>query len=171
MFKQLLSVAGLGVALITAACTGAGAESGATKDIVRYGAGDFPIAKAVEVPAGKNLVFLSGALAPVVNDKAPKDSQEAYGDTQAQTMGALRVIEANLKSMGLTMGDVVKMTVFMAGDPKKGGKLDFEGLMAAYTQFFGTADQPNLPARSAVQVAALVRPQYLVEIEVIAARP
>jgi enamine deaminase RidA (YjgF/YER057c/UK114 family) len=43
--------------------------------------------------------------------------------------------------------------------------------MAAYTKFFGTAEQPNKPARSAVQVAALVAPGALVEIEVIAAKP
>ena len=36
---------------------------------------------------------------------------------------------------------------------------------------FATAEQPNKPARSAVQVAALVAPGALVEIEVIAVRP
>ncbi|MEO0973643.1 MAG: Rid family hydrolase, partial [Pseudomonadota bacterium] len=39
------------------------------------------------------------------------------------------------------------------------------------TQFFGTEAQPNLPARSAVQVAGLAAPGMLVEIEVIIARP
>ena len=68
------------------------------------------------------------------------------------------------------MKDVVKMTVFLAGDPAKGGKLDFVGLQASYTQYFGTADQPNKPARSAMQVAALAAPWALVEIEVIAIR-
>jgi enamine deaminase RidA (YjgF/YER057c/UK114 family) len=63
------------------------------------------------------------------------------------------------------------MTIFMVADPGKDNKLDFAGLMAGYTQFFGTADQPNKPARSAVQVAALVAPGALVEIEVIAAKP
>jgi enamine deaminase RidA (YjgF/YER057c/UK114 family) len=42
--------------------------------------------------------------------------------------------------------------------------------MAGYTQFFGTAEQPNLPARSAFQVAALAAPGALVEIEVVAAK-
>jgi len=42
--------------------------------------------------------------------------------------------------------------------------------MAGYTQFFGTAAQPNKPARSAVQVAALVVPGPLLEIEVVAAK-
>jgi enamine deaminase RidA (YjgF/YER057c/UK114 family) len=44
--------------------------------------------------------------------------------------------------------------------------MDFEGMMAAYSQFFGTKEQPNLPARSTVQVAGLVAPGMLVEIEV-----
>ncbi len=39
-----------------------------------------------------------------------------------------------------------------------------------YSKFFGTADQPNKPARSAVQVAALVAPGALLEVEVIAAK-
>ena len=68
------------------------------------------------------------------------------------------------------MGDVVKMTVFLVADPSKDNKLDFAGLMAGYTRFFATAEQPNKPARSAVQVAALVVPGALVEIEVIAAK-
>jgi enamine deaminase RidA (YjgF/YER057c/UK114 family) len=41
---------------------------------------------------------------------------------------------------------------------------------AAYGQYFGTKEQPNKPARSAVQVAALAFPGPLVEIEVIAAK-
>ena len=44
--------------------------------------------------------------------------------------------------------------------------MDFAGFMAAYSQFFGTKEQPNLPARSTVQVAGLVAPGMLVEIEV-----
>ena len=37
------------------------------------------------------------------------------------------------------MGDVVMMHVYLAGDPDKGGQMDFAGMMAGYTQFFGTA--------------------------------
>jgi len=66
---------------------------------------------------------------------------------------------------------VVKMTVFLVGDPAKGGRMDFAGLMEAYREKFGTAAQPNLPTRSAVQVAALANPGWLVEIEVTAVRP
>jgi enamine deaminase RidA (YjgF/YER057c/UK114 family) len=58
----------------------------------------------------------------------------------------------------------------MAGDPAKGGKLDFDGMNEAYDQFFGTPQQPNKPVRAALQVAALVQPWGLVEIEVTAVR-
>jgi enamine deaminase RidA (YjgF/YER057c/UK114 family) len=47
--------------------------------------------------------------------------------------------------------------------------MDFKAFMEGYTQFFG-GNQPNLPARSVVGVAALANPGFLVEIEVIAAR-
>ena len=57
------------------------------------------------------------------------------------------------------------------GDAALGGRMDFGGFMEAYTQYFGTEEQPNLPARSAVQVAGLARPGMLVEVEVILARP
>jgi enamine deaminase RidA (YjgF/YER057c/UK114 family) len=142
-------------------------------DVVRHKIPNstFPIAAAVEVPAGKTLVFLSGAVAPVADANAPKDTPQAYGDTRTQTVGVLTSIDKQLKGLGLTMGDVVKMQVFLVGDPAKGGKMDFAGFMAGYTQFFGTKEQPNLPSRSAMQVAALASPNFLVEIEVTAVRP
>lgn len=142
-------------------------------DVVRHPipGSNFPIAAAVEVPAGKTLVFLSGVVPPVADASAPKDSAKAYGDTKAQTVGVLGGIEKQLKGMGLSMGDVVKMQVFLVGDPAKGGKMDFAGFMAGYTQFFGTPTQPKLPSRSAMQVAALANPGFLVEIEVTAVRP
>lgn len=142
-------------------------------DVVRHKVpgSNFPISAAVEVPAGKTLVFLSGVVPPVADANAPKDSAQAYGDTKTQTIGVLGAIEKQLKGMGLSMGDVVKMQAFLVGDPAKGGRMDFAGFMAGYTQFFGTASQPNLPSRSAMQVAALASPHFLVEIEVTAVRP
>jgi enamine deaminase RidA (YjgF/YER057c/UK114 family) len=129
---------------------------------------DFPISAAVTVRKDADTYFLSGALPPVINKDAPKGSSEAYGNMETQTTGALTLIKGTLTRLGLGMGDVVKMTVFMA--PDKDNKMDFAGLMAGYTKFFGTAEQPNKPARSAVMVAALVAPGALVEIEVIAAK-
>jgi enamine deaminase RidA (YjgF/YER057c/UK114 family) len=142
-------------------------------DVIRHklpNGNPFPISAAVEVPAGKTLVFLSGTVAPAVDTSAAKDSIQAYGDTKTQTIGILKNIQTELASLNLTMGDVVKMQAFLVGDSSKGGKMDFAGFMEGYTQFFGTAEQPELPVRSAVQVAALANPGFLVEIEVTAVR-
>ena len=127
-----------------------------------------PIATAVW--AGDTL-YVSGQLASPVTPADPaKGTPAVYGDTKAQASSEIQKIQAILKEQGLTLGDVVMMHVYLAGDPAKEGKLDFAGLQAAYTQFFGTADQPNKPARAAMQVAALAAPWALVEIEVIAVR-
>ena len=154
------------------ACAAAGSAGAA--DVIRYplpGGSTFPIASAVEVPAGKATVYVSGMTPAVADPKAAPNTFAAYGDTRTQALSALNSIKATLERVHLTMGDVVKMQVFLVGDPAKGGRMDFDGLMAAYTQFFGTKEQPNLPARSAMQVAALANPGFLVEIEVVAARP
>jgi enamine deaminase RidA (YjgF/YER057c/UK114 family) len=127
-----------------------------------------PIANGVW--AGDTL-YLSGQLASSVTPAdETKGTAAVYGDTKTQALSALNKIQVLLKEQGLDMKDVVKMTVFLAGDPDKGNKLDFAGLQGAYTQFFGTKEQPNKPARSAMQVAALAAPWALVEIEVIAVK-
>jgi len=129
----------------------------------------FPIATAIEVPAGYSTIYLSGTGADVADKSAPANSIAAYGDTEAQTRNALEHIQDQLAKMNLTLGDIIQMHVYMAVDPKL-GKLDFPGMMRAYKQFFGTKGQPNLPTRSAFQVAALANPGWLVEIEVTAVR-
>jgi enamine deaminase RidA (YjgF/YER057c/UK114 family) len=127
-----------------------------------------PIANGVW--AGDTL-YLSGQLAnPVTPADAAKGTPAVYGDTRTQALSALGKIQALLQEQGLDMKDVVKMTVFMAGDPALGNKLDFAGFQAAYAQYFGTKEQPNKVARSAMQVAALAAPWALVEIEVISVR-
>jgi len=130
---------------------------------------DFPIAQAVTLPPGTTLHFISGQVPPVVDKAADPNALAAFGDTRTQTEGVLSKIRDILQGMGLAMGDVVKMQVFLVGDPAKDGKADIAGFMAGYTQFFGGA-QPNLPARAVVQVAGLSNPGWLVEIEVVAAR-
>jgi enamine deaminase RidA (YjgF/YER057c/UK114 family) len=162
-----------GVLAFVAAAPGYAADAGKAAKVERLplpDGNDFPISSAVTVKAGVDTYFLSGALAPVINKDAPKGSVAAYGDTETQTVGALNAIKGTLARLGLTMGDVVKMTVFLVGDPSKDNKMDFAGMMVGYKQFFGSADQPNKPSRSAFQVAALAAPGALVEIEVIAAK-
>ncbi|MNB85884.1 2-aminomuconate deaminase [compost metagenome] len=132
---------------------------------------DFPISLAVEIPASATLVNLSGAVPPVIDSKADPKSITAYGDTEAQTVSTLKSIESTLKGLGLSLGDVVKMQVYLVSAANNDGKMDYAGFMKGYTQFFGTAAQKNLPTRSVFQVAGLANPGFLVEIEVSAVRP
>ena len=131
---------------------------------------DFPISQSVQIPAGADTIYLSGTVPQVINKDAKPGSREAYGDMEAQTTSVLNAISERLKRIGLTMGDVVMMRAYLVGDPAKDGALDFGGFMKGYTKFFGTKEQPNLPSRSAFQIAGLARPGWLVEIEVVAAK-
>lgn len=115
--------------------------------------------------------YMSGTLASPTNaDAVAKGAAPVYGDTQTQALSLLTKIQTSLRAQGLDMKDVVKMTVFLASDPAKGGKMDFAGWQASYVKFFGTPEQPNKPARSTVQVAALAAPWALLEVEVIAVK-
>lgn len=138
------------------------------QDVVRLGAPDAPISASVEVPAGNRLVYVSGTVPDPADPSAPAGSVQRYGDTAAQTRSILRKIEAQLARHGLTLRDVVMMRVFLVAPPGQ-ARMDFAGMMSAYREFFGTADQPNRPARSTMQVAGLVDPGWLVEIEATAA--
>lgn len=114
--------------------------------------------------------YLSGQLAsPITPADAAKGTPADYGDTKAQAASVFLKIQKALQEQGLDMKDVVKMTVFLGPDPKT-GKLDFAGMQGEYLKYFGTTAQPNKPARSAFQVAALAAPWALLEIEVIAVK-
>ena len=127
------------------------------------------ILQGVTVSAGTEMLYLSGQLAsPIVAGKM--DSIEAFGDTKTQTISTLEKIKGILAAKGYKMSDIIKLTVFVAGDPKLGGKMDFAGMNDGYKMYFGTADNPNVVARSTVQVAALAGPYFLVEIEATAAK-
>jgi len=141
------------------------------QDIIRRANPSFPIASSVLIPGGAELVFVSGMLADVADPSAPVGSIERLGDTAAQAKSVLDKIVKELAASGLSMTDVVKMNVYLVGDPRKGGGMDFEGLMQAYMQVYGLrALEKSLPARTTVQVAGLPIPGALVEIEVVAAR-
>jgi enamine deaminase RidA (YjgF/YER057c/UK114 family) len=143
----------------------------ASAQVKHVGDATAAIAKAVVVPAGHDIVYVSGITPKPTNADAPKGAPPVFGDTKTQTISILTQISDILKAEGLTLGDCVMMRVYLVGDPALGGKMDFAGMMEGYKQFFGTADQPNKPARVTMQVASLVAPQLLAEIEVQAARP
>ncbi len=152
------------------ACTALSATVAHAAGIERTkGSPTSPIASTAKVPAGSTLFFLSGSTASPINP-ADLESPDAFGDTATQTKSILTKMKAQLEAMGLGMGDIVKMNVFLVGDAKLGGKMDRDGMNAVFKTFFGTPEQPNLPTRSTVQVAALGRPNMLVEIEGIAAK-
>ena len=93
----------------------------AADSIVRRSLPDFPIASSVAVPGAARIVFVSGTLADVAKPDAPAGSTERLGDTETQAASVLAKIEKELAASELTMADVVKMNVFMVGDPAKGG--------------------------------------------------
>jgi enamine deaminase RidA (YjgF/YER057c/UK114 family) len=143
-------------------------SSAARADVVRYPIPNstFPIAQAVKVSGDAATYYISGQVPPVISKEAEPNSPQAYGDIKSQTVGVLSKIKGILEGLGLGMGDVVKMQVFLVHDSR--APMDFRAFMEGYTQFFG-GSQPNLPARSVVGIAALANPGFLVEIEVIAA--
>ncbi|WP_174286432.1 Rid family hydrolase [Sphingomonas bacterium] len=136
------------------------------------------ILQGVTVMPGATTLFLSGMLASPVDPakaKLPPAQMAAltmadFGDTKTQTISALAKIKASLAAHGFAMSDVIKLTVFVAGDPKLGGKMDFAGMNDGFKTAFGTAENPATVARSTVQVAALAGPNFLVEIEATAAK-
>lgn len=148
--------------------------SGAQAEVTRHplpNNSTFPIAQAVEVTADTTLVYHSGTVPRPANPEAERGSRAFWGDTETQSLSVFSRMEESLQNLGLGFGDVLKMTVFLVGDPELDGRMDFGGFMRAYTKYFGTEEQPNLPARSAVQVAGLAGDGMLVEVEVVLARP
>lgn len=132
----------------------------------------FPISRAVEVSPETTLIFHSGTVPGPVNPDAKRGSREYYGDTETQALNVFKRMEASFKELGVDFGDIIKMQVFLVGDPTMDGKMDFAGFMKAYTKYFGTKEQPNKPARSAFQIAGLAGgPNMLIEIEAVIARP
>lgn len=116
-----------------------------------------PFASSVMVPAGYDTYYISGG-------------QGKGDDTATQTASCLENLKDQLGKLGLTMGDVVQAHVYLAADPNKGNKMDFAGMNSSWFKYFGTADQPNKPARAAFEVASLAGRNALVEIEFIAVK-
>jgi enamine deaminase RidA (YjgF/YER057c/UK114 family) len=141
----------------------------AAQDIRRVVPEGAAIANSTEVPPGSRIVYISGTVPDPIDPAAPQGSVQRFGDTAAQTRSVLRTIAQRLQAHGMSLGDVVMMRVFLVAPPGT-DQMDFAGMMTAYREFFGTAAQPNRPARSTMEVAGLVDPGWLVEIEVTAAR-
>lgn len=109
-----------------------------------------PFTKAVR--AG-DFVFVSGQV------PMGPDGEIVGGSIVAQTHQTVANIKAILAELGLTLGDVVKATVWLA-DTR-----DFWPFNKVYNEYFGAA----LPARSCVRADMMV--DCKVEIEVVAYAP
>lgn len=156
------------IALLLASAGGVLAE--APTSVVFTGDAARPIASGVGVPAGRAYFWTSGTGAPVIKKDATT-TYERYGDTYVQSAATLKSLAALLAKEGLTMKDVVYLRVYVASDAMKSGRPDFPAWFKAYGEVFNTKENPVKPARTTVGVAALVNPDWLIEIEAVAVYP
>ncbi len=107
-----------------------------------------------QATALQGLVFTSGQL-PI----DPASGAIVNGDIQAQAKQALANVQAIIEEAGLTLEDVLKVSVFLTDIA------DFAKVNEVYQSFFSK----NCPARSCFQVSALPK-GAAVEIEAIAGK-
>ena len=111
-------------------------------------------AHGVEVPAGRHLIFTSGQLGLAGDGSVPDDVRE-----QAEI--CFGNIDAILRDGGATRADVVRINAFVTD------RAHMAGYMAARDAWL--AEVGRLPASTLVIVSGFTRPEFKVEIEVIAA--
>lgn len=99
-----------------------------------------------------DLLFVSG--------QVPRDAQGVIteGGAGEQTRTVMENIRLILEGCGSSLQDVVKTTVFLTDIG------DMAAMNTVYAEVFGE----HLPARSTVEVSALGKPEFVVEIEAIA---
>jgi enamine deaminase RidA (YjgF/YER057c/UK114 family) len=124
-------------------------------------------ARTIVIPSGYETIRLPGVVADPLG--AGTAAAPTYGDTEQQTESVLAKIRASLAEAGVAESDVVAATVYLVA-PSGSAAMDFAAMNRAWAKHYGSADQPNRPVRSTVEVAGLVQPGMLVEIEVTAMR-
>ncbi len=137
--------------LACALLAGAPASAQPVERIYPAGSG-VSIASVTGVPSGYMTYYLS--VFPGANGQPP-----VYGDTTAQVRSTLDNLKAVMDKIGAGYGDVVAAHVYLAPSA------DVGAMNKVWSTEFGTAAQPNKPARATVYVHALVVPTALVEIE------
>ncbi len=142
-------VAALGVAAIASAA-----------EIVRTGEGR-NFYNNIMIPAGAETLYLSGS-------GASQQADGTWGDMEQQTIDTFSSFQETLESQGWSLEDIVQVRVFAVAGAD--GELDFAGFNRGYQEFFGSDINPTKPVRSFVQIAGLVVPGWLLEIEIRAAR-
>jgi enamine deaminase RidA (YjgF/YER057c/UK114 family) len=108
---------------------------------------------AVEVPAGSRLVLASGQLGVAADDSVP-DSAEAQADLCFANIAVI------LADTGMALSDVVRINAYVTD------RAHMAGYMASRDRH--VASPP--PASTLMIVSGFTRPEFKVEIEVIAAR-
>ena len=118
-------------------------------------------------PAFSNVVVVSDPVKTIyVGGQDAVDASGAIigkGDLKAQTVQVLKNIQAALAAGGASIEHVVKWNVYVVQ-----GQSFLEGFKA-FQSVFGTL--PNPPAISAMFVAGLAHPDFLVEMDAIAVVP
>ena len=107
------------------------------------------------VPAGAALLYTSGQVPMTADGRVA-----AAGDWEAQTRLVFENLGAALAGGGAGWRDVFKLTVFV---------VDLAGLATFRSVRDEFVDVAKPPTSSLVQVAGLVHPDFLIEIEAIAA--
>lgn len=114
----------------------------------------------ITIPPGAETMYLSGSGARPQEDGS-------WGDMKQQTIDTFARFQQTLEEQGWSMSDIVQVRAFaVSGDDG----LDFAGFNEGYAEFFGTAENPEKPVRSFVEIAGLVVDGWLIEIEIRAAR-
>ncbi len=107
----------------------------------------FGYSRAVKVG---NMVFVSGSTAI-----QPDGTVAGIGDPYAQTVATLRTIEKALQQAGASLKDVVRTRMFATN------LAHADAIGKAHAEFFGNIR----PASTLVQIARLIHPDMLIEIE------
>jgi enamine deaminase RidA (YjgF/YER057c/UK114 family) len=108
----------------------------------------------VSLPASGRLVWTSGQV-PIAAD----GTMAPAGDWEAQARLTFQNVGRALAAGGATWGDVVKLTIFV---------VDLAGLPTIRTVRDEFVDVEHPPTSSLVQVAALLHPDVLIEVEAVA---
>lgn len=103
-----------------------------------------------------DLVFVSGQVSVDADGNVV-----GQGDPTAQSEQVFRNVEAALAAAGASLDDVTKITCFMVNGE------DYPAYADVRNRYF----PENGPASSTVMISALVRPEFLLEIEAIAVLP
>ena len=142
----------------TVALLGAATLVGA-QEITRNNEGRY-FYTSITIPPGAETMYLSGSGAQAQEDGT-------WGDMKQQTIDTFSRFKQTLEEQGWSMRDIVQVRAFAVSSEDG---LDFAGFNEGYAEFFGTAENANKPVRSFVEIAGLVVPGWLVEIEIRAAR-